>query len=70
MNSIAMHKHGHQLAGLATLFWVLLVFLIVIFHLFLIKLIYRELWGSSSTNNDKNTYSSYDNKKQRYARTV
>ena len=47
-----------------------LVSLIVFFHLFLIKLIYRELWGSNSTNNDKNTYSSYDNKKQRYARTV
>ncbi len=81
VNSIAMHKHGHHLAGLATLFWTLFVILILIFHLFLFKLIYRELCGpnissnSASSNNnnynqnDKNYY--YDSyRRQRFARTV
>jgi hypothetical protein len=80
-----MHKHGHHLAGLATLFWTIFVILILIFHLFLFKLIYRELCapnigggnGANSQNNnyynnnqnDKSYY--YDSyRRQRYARTV
>ncbi|RWS16263.1 hypothetical protein B4U79_11829 [Dinothrombium tinctorium] len=45
---IALHRHGHQLGGLPALFWVSIVFLIVIFHLFLVKLIYNEYCGNSS----------------------
>ncbi|KAK7098672.1 hypothetical protein V1264_002919 [Littorina saxatilis] len=39
---IALHKHGHHFGGLPTLFWVSIAFLIVIFHMFLFKLIYNE----------------------------
>ncbi|XP_014206584.1 uncharacterized protein KIAA2013 homolog [Copidosoma floridanum] len=41
-NIMAMHKHGHQLAGLPTLFWLAIAFLIIVFHLFLCKLIFAE----------------------------
>lgn len=42
---IALHKHGHHLGGLPTLFWVSVCFLIIVFHLFLFKLIYNEYCG-------------------------
>ena len=45
---IAMHRHGHRLGGLPALFWAAIVVLIVIFHLFLVKLIYNEYCGSGS----------------------
>lgn len=64
VNSIAIHKHGHHMAGFATLFWTIFVILIIIFHLFLIKLIYRELCAGTDI------YESNSTKKFRYARTV
>ncbi|CDW52035.1 DUF2152 domain containing protein [Trichuris trichiura] len=42
---IAMHKHGHRLGGLPMIFWLTLGVLLVIFHLFLLKLIYNEYKG-------------------------
>lgn len=42
---MALHKHGHQLGGLPTLFWVSICFLIIVFHLFLFKLILTEYYG-------------------------
>ncbi|KAH9519222.1 hypothetical protein Btru_074997 [Bulinus truncatus] len=39
---IALHKHGHHFGGLPTIFWVSIAFLIIVFHLFLFKLIYNE----------------------------
>ncbi|XP_066584652.1 uncharacterized protein KIAA2013 homolog [Prorops nasuta] len=42
---MALHKHGHQLGGLPTFFWVSICFLIVVFHLFLCKLILSEYHG-------------------------
>lgn len=39
---IALHKHGHHFGGLPTIFWVSIAVLILIFHLFLFKLIYNE----------------------------
>lgn len=42
---IALHKHGHALAGLPTFFWATFSLLIVLFHLFLFKLIYNEYCG-------------------------
>nr|XP_027211803.1 uncharacterized protein KIAA2013 homolog isoform X2 [Penaeus vannamei] len=42
---IAMHKHGHKWGGLPTVFWLTIVALIVIFHLFLIKLVINEYCG-------------------------
>lgn len=44
---LALHRHGHQLGGLPALFWVSIAFLIVVFHLFLIKLIYNEYCATS-----------------------
>ncbi|KAI8124808.1 hypothetical protein FF38_10486 [Lucilia cuprina] len=39
---IALHKHGHQLGGLPTLFWVSVCAIIIVFHIFLCKLIIKE----------------------------
>uniref|UniRef100_A0A1B6CR64 Uncharacterized protein n=1 Tax=Clastoptera arizonana TaxID=38151 RepID=A0A1B6CR64_9HEMI len=44
-NVIALHRHGHHLGGLPALFWVSVSFLIIVFHLFLFKLIYNEYCG-------------------------
>lgn len=66
VNSIAIHKHGHHMAGFTALFWTIFVVLIIIFHLFLIKLVYRELCG-----NNVDAKGLYDPKKNyHYARTV
>jgi len=42
-NLLALHRHGHQLGGLPIVFWLILAFLIVIFHLFLLKIILNEM---------------------------
>jgi len=42
---LALHKHGHRLGGLPTFFWVAIGCLIVVFHLFLFKLIYNEYFN-------------------------
>jgi len=39
---IALHKHGNKLGGLPAIFWFSVGFLILVFHLFLIKLIWQE----------------------------
>lgn len=39
---ISLHREGHSFGGLPTAFWLLIATLIVVFHLFLIKLIYDE----------------------------
>lgn len=56
---IIMHKHGHHLGGLPTFFWVSIFILIVIFHLFLIKLIYNEYWNQDKY---KQKYVSHHNR--------
>ncbi|KAH8862293.1 hypothetical protein KSF78_0007777 [Schistosoma japonicum] len=40
---ITMHRHGHVFGGLPWLFWISLVLLIAIFHMFFCKIIYNEL---------------------------
>lgn len=39
---ILLHKHGSNLAGLPTLFWISIVAIIIVFHVFLCKLIVKE----------------------------
>jgi len=39
---IALHKHGNKLGGLPAIFWFSIGFLILVFHLFLFKLIWQE----------------------------
>lgn len=39
---IFLHKHGSNLGGLPTLFWIAICAIIVIFHIFLCKLIVKE----------------------------
>lgn len=39
---IALHRHGNHLGGLPTAFWAIFSLLIILFHLFLFKLIYNE----------------------------
>uniref|UniRef100_A0A8R1TSI2 Uncharacterized protein n=1 Tax=Onchocerca volvulus TaxID=6282 RepID=A0A8R1TSI2_ONCVO len=45
---IALHKHGHRLGGLPVIFWLMLGALMIIFHLFLFKLLYSE-WKKGDT---------------------
>jgi hypothetical protein len=45
--TIALHKHGEN-NGLPTIFWVILIFMLISFHLFLITLLYSE-WKNSSS---------------------
>ncbi|CAF0976808.1 unnamed protein product [Rotaria sordida] len=40
---LALHRHGHKLGGLPIIFWIALAFLILIFHLFLLKIILNEM---------------------------
>lgn len=39
---IALHKHGHSIGGLPTLFWLSICLIIIVFHIFLCKLIVKE----------------------------
>lgn len=43
---IALHKHGHSLGGLNPLFWISIIVLIVVFHLFLCRMIMNEFCDS------------------------
>jgi len=45
---IALHRHGHQLGGLPAFFWASIFILVVLFHIFLAKLIYNEYCGGGS----------------------
>lgn len=54
---MAVHRTGHHLGGLPTLFWGSLAFLIVIFHLFLAKLIYNEYCVSPQDRYIRTRYS-------------
>jgi hypothetical protein len=40
---LALHRHGHKYGGLPLIFWIALVFLIIVFHLFLLKIILNEM---------------------------
>jgi hypothetical protein len=40
---LALHRHGHKLGGLPIIFWITLAFLILIFHLFLLKIVLNEM---------------------------
>ena len=66
-NIIALHRHGHKLGGLPAIFWLSIVFLIVIFHLFLAKLIYNEYCVSSSSSSSSFSSSGYNYERVRYA---
>ena len=55
---IALHRHGHQLGGLPTFFWMLLFILVVLFHVFLAKLIYNEYFGGASSSSYSSSGSS------------
>lgn len=53
-HKIAIHQHGSS-GGMPTLFWVVLVVLLVAFHLFLFKLLYTEWQNASSVPYSKFT---------------
>ncbi|CAF3440943.1 unnamed protein product [Rotaria socialis] len=40
---LALHRHGHKLGGLPIIFWIVLGFLILVFHLFLLKIVLNEM---------------------------
>ncbi len=50
---LAMHKHGNKLGGLPALFWFSIGFLILVFHLFLFKLIWQEYCSANAPGQDK-----------------
>lgn len=54
---IALHKHGHSLGGLNPLFWMSVIILIVLFHLFLCRIIMNEF--CDGTNNYRRLYSKH-----------
>ena len=45
---IALHKHGNKLGGLPAIFWFSIGFLILVFHVFLFKLIWQEYCAGAS----------------------
>ncbi|KAK9497597.1 hypothetical protein O3M35_004295 [Rhynocoris fuscipes] len=53
---IALHRHGHHLGGLPTIFWASVCFLIIIFHLFLFKLIFNEYCDKQDNVTHRNRY--------------
>ncbi|XP_068082340.1 uncharacterized protein KIAA2013 homolog [Anabrus simplex] len=63
---IALHKHGHHLGGLPALFWVSICVLIVLFHMFLFKLIYNEYCGSPEKYRNKYGNSEYHSPQEKY----
>ena len=54
---MAMHRHGHHLGGLPVLFWGSLGTLIVIFHLFLFKMVYNEYCAGGQDHYGRTRYS-------------
>ncbi|VDQ07106.1 unnamed protein product [Trichobilharzia regenti] len=53
---ITMHRHGHAFGGLPWLFWISLVLLIAVFHMFFCKIIYNELRGRNQTSENQNPW--------------
>lgn len=66
-NTIALHRYGHSLGGLPTFFWVTICFLIVIFHLFLGKLIYNEYFANASGSSSLISYERLNRNPGRYS---
>ncbi|CAH8842355.1 unnamed protein product [Trichobilharzia szidati] len=53
---ITMHRHGHAFGGLPWLFWISLVLLIAVFHMFFCKIIYNELRGRNQASENQNPW--------------
>lgn len=53
---IALHRHGHSLGGLNPLFWVSILVLVVMFHLFLCRIIMNEFCDSGTNISYKRLY--------------
>ncbi|CAG0915911.1 unnamed protein product [Notodromas monacha] len=49
---LSLHRHGHYLGGLPTSFWLAITFLVVVFHLFLFKLVYNEYCGRTTIDTE------------------
>ncbi|XP_065569832.1 uncharacterized protein KIAA2013 homolog [Artemia franciscana] len=45
---IALHKHGNQWGWIPTLFWATVFLFIILFHLFLFRIIYQEYCGGQN----------------------
>ncbi|KAK4469980.1 hypothetical protein MN116_007477, partial [Schistosoma mekongi] len=53
---ITMHRHGHAFGGLPWLFWISLVLLIAIFHMFFCKIIYNELRNKNQISEPRDSW--------------
>ncbi|XP_041971931.1 uncharacterized protein KIAA2013 homolog [Aricia agestis] len=53
---IALHKHGHSLGGLNPLIWISILVLIIMFHLFLCRIIMNEFCDSGGGISYKRLY--------------
>ena len=54
--TIALHRYGHSLGGLPNFFWISMIFLIIVFHLFLGKLIYNEYFNANNIPYERTPY--------------
>lgn len=45
---IAMHKHGYSLGGWNPLFWIAIIAIIVVFHLFLCRIVMNEFYNNGA----------------------
>ncbi|CAH8489973.1 unnamed protein product [Schistosoma turkestanicum] len=53
---ITLHRYGHAFGGLPWLFWITLVLLIAIFHMFFCKIIYNELRSKNQESGLRNSW--------------
>jgi len=56
---IELHKHGNKLGGLPMIFWISIGSLVIIFHVFLFKLIWQEYCASGPEKYRTRKYSDY-----------
>lgn len=52
-HTIALHRYGHTLGGLPTFFWLSIFVLIVVFHIFLGKMIYNEYFNPNNIHYER-----------------
>lgn len=46
---LALHRHGSSIGGVPAFFWATIFILVIIFHVFLAKLVYNEYCGGSGS---------------------
>ncbi|UXI18051.1 transcriptional repressor protein YY1-like [Sarcoptes scabiei] len=55
-HTLALHRYGHSFGGLSNFFWISIIILIIVFHLFLGKLIYNEYFKWNNLPYERSPY--------------